>query len=117
MIQNDEKEDVVRRNSLFFLVFLMSILLIMPVAAQSRSRGSVKRKTAVDYPEVPRVSAYEAFRKFKAGKAIIVQSGGQKYELRHIIGAHDLNQEPVRSGKPKLPKLPSKGVEIFTFCY
>ena len=104
-----------RRNSLFFLVFLMLIFVNMPIPAQGRSRDSIKRKTAVDAPEVPRVSAYEAFRKFKAGKAIIVHAGGQKYESRHIVGAIEINSEDVRRGKAKLLKLPNKGLEIFTY--
>jgi len=71
----------------------------------------------VDFPEVPRVSAYEAYLKYKEGKAIIVQAGGEDYRIRHIIGAFNVSQEAVFQGKTILPNFPKKGIEIFTYCY
>jgi hypothetical protein len=77
-------------------------------------RSSPNPQNAVDYPWVPRVSAYEAYVKYKAGKAIILHGGGQKYELRHIVGAYNMDFKPRESALKKLPK---KGIEIFTYCY
>jgi hypothetical protein len=80
-------------------------------------RNNANPNHEVDFPQVPRVSAYEAYLKAKSAKAIIVHAGGMKYELRHIMGALNINQEAVRKGQINLPKLPRSGVEIFTYCY
>ena len=77
----------------------------------------ISAERVVDYPQVPRVSAYEAYVKFKAGKAIIVQSGGEAFERRHILGAFYIDGEAVQNGKAKLPNYPRSGVEVFTYCY
>ena len=69
----------------------------------------------VDYPEVPRVSAYEASAKYKSGKAILIHVGGQDYKLRHIMGA--LNFEKIENREDRIIKLPKDRIEIFTYCY
>ncbi len=99
-----------------FLILLFSVVQI-DAQTQIPSKGKIRTRHKVDYPEVPRVSAYEAYFKYKAGKAIIIQAGGEKYERRHILGAFNIDQEAVRKGQIKLPKFPKKGIEIFTYCY
>ena len=102
---------------------MVALAIFLVLAGQTDVRSqmpTIQKPTArpkVDLPEVPRVSAYEAYVKFKAGKAIIVQAGGIKYENRHIIGALNIGQEAVAKGLIKLPKLPRKEIEIFTYCY
>ena len=99
--------------------FVVLLFLVVQVEAQTQllSKGKIRTRHKVDLPEVPRVSAYEAYLKYKAGKAIIIQAGGCSYKNRHILGAFNIDQEAVRKGQIKLPKLPKKGVEIFTYCY
>lgn len=101
----------------FIFLIVLFLAVQIEIQAQNPSIGKAKTKKYSDYPEVPRASAYEAYVKYKAGKAIIIQAGGEKYERRHILGAFNIGQEAVRRGQIKLPKLPKKGVEIFTYCY
>ena len=44
--------------------------------AQSQHQ-SIEKKVA--HPEIPRVSAYEAYDKYKEGKALIFHGGGERY--------------------------------------
>jgi hypothetical protein len=84
--------------------FIVSLIFMTPIYAE------------VGCPEVPRVSAYEAYVKFKSGKAIVVQCGGITYKNRHIIGSIDAGSaEKVNRGQMKLPNFPRGGVEIFTY--
>ncbi len=106
------------KTALFFLVWAIAFWAVqVDVQAEKRSGPQVKTRHPLDYPEIPRVSAYEAYLKFKAGKAIIVHAGGFNYQLKHILASLDIDQESVRKGIIKLPRLPSRGVEIFTYCY
>jgi len=85
-------------------VMFISIILLVSVAQ------------AVDFPEVPRVSAYEAYVKYKAGKAIIMHAGGESFNRRHIVGAFNMDlKQPILDRL--LPKFPKEGMEIFTYCY
>jgi hypothetical protein len=87
--------------------------LAIPIGAQNQMQMKERR---VDFPEVPRVSAYEAYLKYKEGKAIIVQAGGEDYRTRHIIGA--LNAGPEAGIKRNIfLNLPKSCIEIFTYCY
>ena len=97
----------------FILLTFLVLALQIDTQAQTPSNSRVK----VAHPEVPRVSAYEAYLKYKAGNAIIIHAGGESYQRRHILRAFDVNQELVRLGKIKLPKFPRKKIEIFTYCY
>jgi hypothetical protein len=94
------------------LFFISVMLLFLPVRmdAQTQTQSQGKR---VDYPWVPRVSAYEAYVKYKAGKAIIMQDGGEAYNGRHILGAFNLE----KYNDQLLLKFPKQGIEIFTYCY
>jgi len=92
-----------------FFVSIILFLFAFQIDAQNQNQ--------VDFPDVPRVSAYEAYVKFKAGKAIIIHAGGESFETRHIMGAINIPQEAVSQGKMKLQNFPKAGVEIFTYCY
>jgi hypothetical protein len=80
-------------------------------------------KGVVENPELPRVSAYEAYVKFKGGKAIILHSGGDHYINHHILGSYNLenlseNLDEEDSIKGRIfRKLPKDGIEIFIYCY
>lgn len=94
-----------------FLFFVPMILFLFAVQIDAQNQSQV------DFPEVPRVSAYEAYVKYKSGKAIIVCGGGEAYDRRHILGAFNVSQEGVFRGEIKLPNFPTTGIEIFTYCY
>jgi hypothetical protein len=94
-----------------FLLFVLTILLLLAVQIDAQNQSPV------DFPEVPRVSAYEAYVKYKSGKAIIVHCGGAAYDNRHIVGAFSVNLEGYDKGEIKLPNFPKEGIEIFTYCY
>lgn len=70
----------------------------------------------VDFPEVPRASAYEAFVQYKAGKAILLFGGGDRYDRRHILGSYNLDVDDKQREKI-VQKFPKKGINIFTYCY
>jgi hypothetical protein len=93
---------------------LIVLLFVGQVNAQNLIQPD---KSNLDFPEVPRISAFEAYTKYKAGKAILVQAGGEAYERRHILGAHEVNSEKVSRAQIPLPNFPMKGLEIYTYCY
>jgi hypothetical protein len=87
------------------------------VHAQTQSPFQRDFKEEPNFPEVPRISAYEAYIKYKSGKAIIIQAGGEAYERRHILGAFNVDGDGVYFKGKKLPNFPKSGVEIFIYCY
>ena len=96
-----------------YLLAFLTILLFLPfqIRAQTPNQST---NNDVDYPHVPRVSAYEAYVKYKSGKAIIFHGGGAHFNNRHIVGAFNLD---VKNREPVLRKFPKEGIEIFTYCY
>jgi len=70
----------------------------------------------IPYPEIPRVSAFEVYVKYKAGKALLLYGGGEKYSGRHIMGAINLDFQDHKLDEI-LPKIPKKEIELFTYCY
>ena len=98
-----------------YILFISIIVLFfaVPIHAQNQQQ-SIEKKVA--YPEIPRVSAYEAYLKYKEGKAIIFHGGGDRFDRRHILGAFNLNVEDKLMDKI-LTKFPKEGMEIFTYCY
>ncbi len=106
-----------KKSLLFFTAILILSAIHIDAYAQRDSKRTLKYRQGLDFPEVPRASAYEAYVKYKTGKAIIIQAGGEVYKRRHILGALEISQEEVRKGEIRLPKLPRKGIEIFTYCY
>ena len=109
------------KKSLLFFTAIFMLSAIQIDAYAQRSPVKTPRSKAVDYSEVPRISAYKAYVAYKAGKAIILHAGGEIYERRHIMGAMDVidpNDPNAGSNyKVRIPKLPKKGIEIFTYCY
>jgi hypothetical protein len=93
-----KKEGAMKRC---FLVFVPIILFLLAGQINAQDQDEV------DFPDV----------KFKAGKAIIIQAGGESFERRHVMGAIPVNQLAVFKGEIELPNFPKTGVEIFTYCY
>lgn len=106
-----------KKNILFISVIFMFIAVQIPADAQRKSMRTTKTRPNVDRPEVPSVSAYEAYIKYGSGKTILIHAGGESFEKRHILGALDINYEALKKGQIKLPNFPKKGIEIFTYCY
>jgi hypothetical protein len=100
------------KNSVLFISIIV-LFFAVPIHAQNQQQ-SIERKVA--YPEISRGSAYEAYTKYKEGKALIFHGGGQKFDRRHIIGAYNLDFEYEVMDKI-LVKFPKQGIEIFTYCY
>ena len=92
-----------------YFIFSVPIILFL-FAVQINAQNQSK----VDYPGVPRVSAYEAYVKYKDGKAIIFHGGGEHYSKRHIMGSFNLD---VKNRDEILARFPKEGIEIFTYCY
>ena len=88
-----------KKSLLFFTAILILSAIHIEAYAQKGSKRTMKNSPNISHPEVPRVSAYEAYAKFKAGKAIIIQAGGESYKKRHILGALEIGQEAVRKGE------------------
>jgi hypothetical protein len=95
------------------LASIIFLLLTFQVNAQNKIQSE---KLPLASPEVPRVSAYEASVKFKAGKAYILHAGGQDYSKRRILGSFNFD-ETVKNKDEILMKFPKEGIEIFTYYY
>lgn len=89
---------------------LIFSLLAVQVNAQPRSQMDEE----LLYPEVPRISAYEAYIKYKERKALILHAGGDLYSKRHIAGAFNLEMD---DNEKMIVKFPKTGIELFTYCY
>ena len=100
------------RNCLIF-IFTIVLFFSSEINAQPKQQPIEKK---LSHPEIPRVSAYEAYSKYKEGKALIFHGGGQKYEKRHILIAYNLDFDYEVMDKI-LVKFPKEGIEIFTYCY
>lgn len=100
-----------------FMLFVCISFLFLSSQLNAQSQLQFQEKD-VAYPEVPRISVYEAYIKFKAGKAIIFHAGGEKYSGRRIIGAINLDFAPWSIERQKiLQRFPKEGIEIYTYCY
>jgi hypothetical protein len=75
-----EKEGFINK----YVLFVSVILLFLAAQIDAQTQIPLKEKV-FDFPEVPRVSAYEAYIKYKADKAIIIQAGGEDYRKRHLM--------------------------------
>ena len=95
--------------------FVMLFLFSNHINAQNELRQLGNQAGA--FPHVPRISAYEAYQKYKAGKAFIIHAGGMTFEKRHIMGAFDVSDQRVRKSIIPLPAFPMAGIELFTYCY
>ena len=108
---------MMRKQILFVAVIFCCLAAYTNAQCQERPAGQQKAPQNVILPEVPRVSAYESYKKYKEGKALIVHAGGESFKRRHIMGAFDVTIEALRKGRIKLPKFPKSGFEIFIYCY
>jgi hypothetical protein len=106
-----EKEPSVRKYVIY--VFIIFLFLCGQINAQKQIQSS---EVEIPYPQIPRVSAYEAYLKYKEGKAIIFHAGGLHYNKRHILGAFNLDVSDELKDE-RLQKFPKVGIEIFTYCY
>jgi hypothetical protein len=93
---------------------MLSILIICLYSVQTGAQSQKNSNNGVDFPWVPRVSAYEAYTKYKSAKAIIFHAGGVGFNQRHILGAINFDFKPRER---ELQKFPKSGIEIFTYCY
>lgn len=103
-------------------VLLASVICLLSAfqAQAQMQRPSTKGprpRGKVDSPEVPRVSAYKAYIKHKAGRAMIIQAGGEDFMRRHVMGAINVPFVHYETGKRKLPDFPKTKIEIFIYCY
>jgi hypothetical protein len=98
-----------------FVIYAFMIILFLPgqINAQNHIQTSDEE---ILYPQIPRVTAYEAYLKYKEGKAIIFHAGGLHYSKRHILGAFNLDVSDELKDE-RLQKFPKVGIEIFTYCY
>ena len=95
-----------------FIVLAFAGFLLM--AAQLNAQTHLQLDEEPLYPEVPRISAYEAYLKYKEGKALILHAGGDLYSKRHISGAFNLD---IPDNEKMLRNFPKQGIELFTYCY
>jgi len=93
--------------------FVIFSFLAGQINAQNQTQSG---EVEIPYPQIPRVSAYEAYSKYKEGKAIIFHAGGLHYSKRHILGAFNLDVSDELKDE-RLKKFPKVGIEIFTYCY
>jgi len=92
----------------------LMVIVFLFLAIQIKAQTKMQPQEHKDYSWVPRVSAYEAYTKYKQGKAIILHGGGEIYSRRHILGA--INAD-FKDRENLLLKFPKNGIEIFTYCY
>jgi len=90
----------------FQYLFITLIVLNVSVVAngeQSISQNSVGDRH--DYPEVPRISGYEAKKIFEQGKLLLVNAHTpETFRRGHIIGSINIPGDAVRSMNVNLPK-------------
>jgi len=99
---------------------ILLVIMFLFIAGQTVAQTQKEEKRGnIDFPWVPRISAFEAYVKYKNGKAIILHAGGERFISRRILGAINLNHEEL--GKDMqlrmIQKLPTEGIEILTYCY
>ena len=102
------RKEVMKKSILFTGIILLVIAAGIEAQTQNASENAI-----LNYPEVPRISAYEAYIKYKEGKAIILHGGGEAYSKRHIMHAFNLE----RYNDKILQSFPKEGIEILTYCY
>jgi hypothetical protein len=97
-----------------FLGNIWFLILVGQIYAQAQAQFQEK---VVDFPEVPRITAYEAYNEYKAGKALLIHAGGELFQKKHIMGAYDVPAGRTIKGETPLPALPMTGLSMFVYCY
>ena len=105
------------KNRAFMVILFLLFFIIIYLHPHLLEAKRLKAQAGMDFPEVPRVSAYETYLKHKAGKGVLLHAGGNSYKNQHIMGSINAPGHLIKEGKFKLPKLPKKGIEIFIYCY
>ncbi len=96
------------------LLLISSLFLVsVPVTIESQTNKYIVAEN-VDYPEIPRVTAYEAYVKYKQGKALIIHAGGDTHSRRHVLGSFNLDL-PEEKKEAMLLKFPKRGLEVFIY--
>jgi hypothetical protein len=96
-------------------VIIPTLLVLAILTGASHAESG--REKVLPFPEVPRISAFEAYQNFKNSKVILLQAGGEGYEKRHIVGSLQIPLGRIKKGEVRLPNFPRAGVEIYTYCY
>ena len=110
------KPSIIVHGTLTLLVLMFATWLTLAHAiSPTTSKPQSARNLALK--KIPRISPYAAFLQFKAGKALIVDAQHSRSHGRRIAGAIHINGLAVRMGKTPLPRLPSRGVELYFYCY
>lgn len=117
-----------RKSTIFVLIIIL--FFVCEINAQNSKQSNEERKLSaiegvrpvtgskvpLHYPEIPRVSVFEAYNVYKAGKAIIFHAGGEAWDRRHIWGAFNWDMRDDLKEK-MLSRFPKNRMEIFTYCY
>jgi hypothetical protein len=84
-----------------------------------RNKAIIKmypRGAELKWPEVPRILANEAWRLFKEGKALLIDSDGKEpYQNYHVIGAIHIPGNELEKLRPE--QLNSGGKTLIVYCY
>ncbi len=101
-----------------FALIISVVLLFFAVQLKAQNQIQPRVGEEIPYPQIPRVSAYEVYTKYKSGKVILLYAGGlgQQYKNRRIMISFNMDFKEEILDK-LLPKFPKRGMEIFTYCY
>lgn len=95
-------------------LFILLVFLVLPLSAYGKTKNNIHpsflrllkaepRNEGIFHPEIPRVSAREAFYLFSSGKAILFGVGVGMNQQHTVLSTHKLPQ-----GKEATPGLLSK---------
>lgn len=89
-----------------FIIFFIIIIIQSNFYAQDQQQFNLKT-----------ISAAKAATYIMAGKAILLHTGGEAYNRRHIMNSIEVHPTEIMEKKKPIPVLPRKGIVIFTYCY
>jgi hypothetical protein len=106
--------DIMRKEGMKKIIGLFLITSLFLTGLSNSQEKTQSKQRYIVYPELPRVSAYEAYTKYKAGKAFILHAGGEAYNRRHLLAGINMD---FKDRDHLIERLPRVGVELFTYCY